>query len=1106
LTGVRSREGFEEALREILASASVLGVHTSLLVLDLDHFKSINDVFGHARGDQILLEFVGRVSELVRGSDLLFRYGGDEFVLVLPQTSQEQAVGLAERLLSTIKNKPFVGEPPISLSVSIGLASAMPGEQDPQGLFDRADTSLYVAKRTGRGRLAGAPVSLEGSAGRLLEREAASQAAHRFLQALPQLHRAALLVAGPPKAGHSGFLREVSQAAQLLGYRAVPLVGRPAYTTHPFGALLDGLGLEDSEPAIAGDWPGLAEKLSGSAQGVVWCVDRLDLLDAASQNTLRRVMQSGKGPVMGLVIAGTPEARAEAWLGSMPREQVVLTPFSLDATRVFVRTQLRWEAPEEFAGWLWQQSQGLPGRIVQILQDLRRAKALIPGSDGYALMPDYAQRYETLTPELPPALPRPSSSLVGRDREAAALKRLLQERRLVSVIGQGGMGKTHLVSQVALEVEHLYRDGVQFVSLASLADGAGLAMRLAQEVGLKPRGDEVEALKLHFAQREVLLVLDNLEHLLEGVEFLSRLLTQPGLTILTTSRERLGLPEEWVYELEGLHFAPDQASPMSSGAMRLLLQAARRVEPNLDLDESELRAAQQICSLVEGMPLGLELAAAWVKVLPLSEIAREIRLNQGFLTLPEANLDRPERHHSLEAAFSSSWSFLDPAQQNILARLALFRGGFDRKAAQAVAGASVSSLLSLISLSLLKRDLQRQGRYQMHELLRQFALVKLSQNPEASTQAQQAHALFFLDFAEAIAPELKGAQQAEALEQVALELDNLRAALNTFRQMGDAERGLRLIVALEWFFYVRGLFAEGMGWLGDFLQESLSEPSRARGLRALASFKEEVGLLEESQKLYAQSLELSQRLGDKQGVASALHMLGVIARETGQLQQALADLGESLSLFRSVGDLWGVGTALNDLAIVHAYLGNNAEAKELFLQSLEVKKAIGDLQGVAYAIANAAHFHPSIAERIAAQEESLALKRKINDRHGIANSLYNLGSLYLQQSNYRASLTRLIEALSLFMELGVRAQLARGLLAYADWLLQTGHERQMQRVWLAVDHWQKQPGNYLSPASQDAFNRLKSLAGTPPEDQPVGLEQLASELIGAASELVVPEP
>jgi len=1107
LTGARLREGFEQELDHILAAASLLGQPTSLLILDLDHFKSINDVFGHARGDQILVEFVNRIGELVRGSDLLFRYGGDEFVLILPNTNQDQASGLAGRLLEIIKGRPFAGEPPLSVSLSIGLAAARPGEDGSLGLFERADLNLYAAKTTGRGRLAGIEVAPDGGSGRFLEREVASQMAHRFLKALPQLRRAALVVSGPEKAGHSGFLRETGQVAKLLGYRVVHLVGRNAYATHPFGALLDGLGLEDSELAIAGDLPRLLVNLAQAEQGVVWCVDRMDLLDASSLNTLQRLMQANEGPVMGLVIVGTGQARAEAWLGPMPRENISLTPLSLGATKVFLRTQLRWEAPEDFVGWLWQQSEGLPGRLLQILDGLRQTKALILGSGGYALMPDYTHRLEGIIQGTlkAPALPRPSSSLIGRDRDVAALKRLLQERRLVSVVGQGGMGKTHLANQVALEVEHLYRDGVAFISLASLSESAGLPMRLAQEVGLKPRGDEVEALRYHFIQREMLLVLDNLEHLLEGVEFLSRLLTVPGLTILTTSRERLRLSEEWVYELGGLDTSVSEADPFASGAMRLLLQAARRVEPNLNLDDAELSAARQICRLVEGMPLGLELAAAWVKVLPMGEIAREIEDNQGFLSLPEASLDRPERHYSLAAAFESSWSFLESAQQLVLAKLALFRGGFDREAALAVAGASVSSLLSLINLSLLKRDLQHQGRYQMHERLRQFALAKLLDWPAAYTSAQKAQAEFSLDFAEHASPELKGRQQAKWLDHIALEMDNFRVALSTFKHHADAERGVRLMVALEWFFYVRGLFREGVQWLEAFLQGSvLSDIVQARGLQALASLNKELGKLEESREQLGRSLELFRVVGDVIGVADALHLLGVIAREAGRLEEALEQLGESLRLRKEAGDLWGVGTSLNDLAIAYAYLGQNTQAKDLFQQSLEAKREIGDFQGVAYAIANVGHFHHSLEEQITAQEESLALKRKLNDRQGIANSLNNLGGIYHQQQNYALAQARFIESVSLFLEIGNPPRLASVLVAYAHLLDQAGHPDQALRVVAAVDGWQAQPGNHLSPVSQDSFERLKQKGKATPvwqEAQPMDLETLARSLIGSAIKL-----
>ncbi|MER3554572.1 MAG: diguanylate cyclase [Meiothermus sp.] len=1105
LTGAWSRQGFEEELHNVLTTASVLGQPTSLLILDLDHFKSINDVFGHARGDAILLELVGRINALIRGSDMLFRYGGDEFVLVLPGTNREQASGLAERLLATIKGKPFAGEPPLSVSLSIGLAEAAPGEENPQSLFEQADLNLYTAKRAGRGRLAGLEELPEGGSGRLLEREAASETAHRFLKALPQLRRAALVVSGPEKAGHSGFLREVGQVATLLGYRVVSLVGRSAYATHPFGALLDGLGLEAGEWAIAGKLPKLLEHLGQSEAGVVWCVDRMDALDAASLNTLQTLLGASEGPAMGLVLAGVAEAKAEAWLGSLPRDHLTLTPFSLGATKVFLRTQLRWEAPEAFVGWLWQTSEGLPGRILEQLDALRRSKALIPGGGGYALMPDYAERLQTPATPATPALPRPGSSLIGRDREVAALKRLLRERRLVSVVGPGGMGKTHLVSQVALEVEHLYRDGVAFLSLASLLEPAGLPLRLAQELGLKPRGDAVEALRSYFAGRETLLVLDNLEHLLGGVEFLSRLLAAFGLTVLTTSRERLGLPEEWVYELGGLGASPG-VDPRASGAMRLLLQAARRVEPNLELGGGELKAAERICRLVEGMPLGLELAAAWVKVLPLSEIALEIEANQGFLSLPEADGDRPQRHHSLSAAFDSSWAFLEPTQQTLLAKLALFRGGFDRRAAEAVTGASISSLLSLISLSLLKRDLQHGGRYTMHELLRQFALAKLADSPDTYAEAERAQAEFYLGFAERVAPELKGPEQAEWLERVALELDNLRAAFATFKRRGEAERGVRLAAALEWFFYVRGLFAEGVGWLESFLHDpAVPEAVRAKGLRSLASLGKELGKSEASREQFQESLELFRAAGDRAGVADALHMLGILAREAGQLEEALRQLEESLELRRAAADLWGIGTSLNDLAIVHAYMGQNGRAKELFGQSLAVKREICDLQGVAYAVANLGLFLDTPQERIAAQEESLVLKRRLNDRQGIANSLSNLGGIYLAEKNYPLAQARTLEAMALFLEIGNPPRLASVLVDYAGLLDEAGYSQEALRILAALEIWQTQPGNHLFPEKRVSFEQLKEKAELKarPAARPSALEDLARELIGASGRLTL---
>jgi tetratricopeptide (TPR) repeat protein len=275
-------------------------------------------------------------------------------------------------------------------------------------------------------------------------------------------------------------------------------------------------------------------------------------------------------------------------------------------------------------------------------------------------------------------------------------------------------------------------------------------------------------------------------------------------------------------------------------------------------------------------------------------------------------------------------------------------------------------------------------------------------------------------------------------------------------------------------------------------------------LQALASLNKELGKLEESREQLGRSLELFRVVGDVIGVADALHLLGVIAREAGRLEEALEQLGESLRLRKEAGDLWGVGTSLNDLAIAYAYLGQNTQAKDLFQQSLEAKREIGDFQGVAYAIANVGHFHHSLEEQITAQEESLALKRKLNDRQGIANSLNNLGGIYHQQQNYALAQARFIESVSLFLEIGNPPRLASVLVAYAHLLDQAGHPDQALRVVAAVDGWQAQPGNHLSPVSQDSFERLKQKGKATPvwqEAQPMDLETLARSLIGSAIKL-----
>jgi diguanylate cyclase (GGDEF)-like protein len=1081
LTGALARAGFDDQVRQTLLETARSLQETSLLLLDLDHFKSINDAFGHARGDQVLAELVQRVQALSRGSDRVFRFGGDEFLVLLPDTNAEQAMLLAERLVVAVRSVPFAGDPPLSLSVSIGFATALPGEHRPEDLFARADQHLYAAKRGGRGRVAGHDRIETHGEGRLLEREAASHEFRQFLNALPHYRRGGLLVSGERGAGQTSFLRESERVAQLLGYKTIVLTGRSAYATHPYGALLDGLDLEMGLLAVAGDADALLNRLTASGERLLWLLDRMEWIDPASLNTLRRLLETNTDPAMGVIVAGTETQQAETWLGGLVRHRIELAPLSRAASQVLARSFLRWEPPTSLITWLWQQSGGLPGQVVATLEALRRHGGLIRGADGYVLMPDFAIRMANPVeaPEPEQLLPRPGKSLVGRDRELADLKALLRERRLVSLIGQGGLGKTHLAMQLALEVNHRYRNGAVFIPLASLNDPTELMPRIAQEFGLKPTGDALAAVQSVLVQRDLLLVLDNFEHLLDAAPALSRLLqAAPGLNILITSRERLRLPEEWVLELDGLDVPTDGTNPEQSGAVRLLLQAARRVDPGLRLEDADLNATRRICRLVGGMPLGLELAAAWVRVLSFQEIAQEIEGNLGFLQLPITDTTQPERHRSLGAAFESSWGFLDAHQQRVLARLALFRGGFGREAASRVAGASVSALLAFINVSLLQRDPQHQGRYLMHELLRQFAIGKLQEDPDEAHQAHLDHATYHLEFAEITEPKLRGPDQALWLERVAVELDNLRMALRTFQHESDAESGLRLSTALEWFFYTRGLFHECIAWLGAFLEydTNLTDVVRARALSALGSLEKEIGLVAQCRAHVQESLQLFRAVNDAHGAGHALRLLGLLERESGNHQRAGEYLTESLALHREIKDLWAIGATLNDLGIVHAYLDDDEHAAASFRESLEIKRQIGDLQGIAYAIGNLAGFLETPEERLAAEEESLAIKRQLNDRQGIANSLSRLGDIHEQQGNQVLSEACSIESLALLLEIGREYKVAQILLTCARRALDRQQFAVALHLAASIACWQHNSETKLPPHSARMLERVSSSA------------------------------
>ncbi len=555
------------------------------------------------------------------------------------------------------------------------------------------------------------------------------------------------------------------------------------------------------------------------------------------------------------------------------------------------------------------------------------------------------------------ALPAPPTSLIGREQEVATLTDLLlrEEVRLLTLTGPGGVGKTRLALEVAERSSEEFADGVAFVPLAPLPDCDPLRSVIAQTLGIKDAGNRTleEAVKQHLEGKQMLLLLDNFEHLLEAGPVVGDLVrSSPGLTVLVTSRAPLRLSGERQFPLSPLSLT-EESSLEHSPAVQLFVERARDVSPGFEVGAEA--AVAEICKRLDGLPLAIELAAARVKV--FSPRALLERLDPRLPLLSGGARDLPERHQALRATVAWSYDLLEPDEQDLFVRLAVFAGGFSLDAVETVCGrgipdggSALETLASLVDNSLVVSRVEASSdpggdepRFTMLETIREYAAEHLDKSGEAE-EVHRAHAMYYSELAEAVQPETSAGSLTEWLVILDREHDNMRAALHWAIRHGDVDFGTRLALMLWRFWPERHHVTEGRRWLETVLalgqpESGVSEPTLSA--RRWAFLHLVTGMLAGGQgdydravELYEESLTLYRNMGHEKGASGPLRELGVAAYHRGDYERAVLLSEQALAISRESGSAFGSGLAVCTLADALRARGDIERARTLLEQSL----------------------------------------------------------------------------------------------------------------------------------------------------------------------------
>ncbi len=637
---------------------------------------------------------------------------------------------------------------------------------------------------------------------------------------------------------------------------------------------------------------------------------------------------------------------------------------------------------------------------------------------------------------IPHNLPPQPTSFIGREAELNELNGQLTDpdKRLVTILGPGGIGKTRL-SLAAAEAQRAndqFSDGIYFVSLASVYERTMLVVAIADTIGFSTSysSEPEQTLLNQLGDRRMLIVLDNFEQLRAEADLIERILVAaPGVKLLISSRERLTIRHEWAIDLHGLPIPNDEAIA-DGAAAQLFVQRAQRVRAEFELAGNET-AVTRICHLVDGMPLGLELAANWIRVMKATEIASEVERSIDFLATGQ--LDLPDRHRSIRAVFQSTWAQLSPAERQIFSGLSIFRNGITFDAAKAVTGATPITLLSLIDQSLLTRN--SSGRYMIHELLRQFGQTELAAMAERKIQTRAAHADYFAALLEWLNPDLYTDAQLKAGRLIEDDFENILLAWRWFVENGDGDGLYRMMDSLHEYCDRSGRCQAGAEIFHQARQSILSKSGSEEirlGLRGALSMYE--GLLRRRIGVVDQQSwdDIQLLLADP--ILHPVHLSNIFSQVAlaqyylGRLETAEHLFNEAMKVATEHANDWALGIVLSERAHVDEFQGDYRRAEANFESSIDAFEKVGDQIKLAYSLNNLGRAAYAMGNYAKAEEvirAALKIRRRFQDVVGIAYSLLDLAKLYRMLGKYDEAEVYLTEGATLCEQSGLADTLAR---------------------------------------------------------------------------------